>query len=233
MMEEITLVSAFLVGFLGSVHCIGMCGGIIGALTLGLPGAQPQRPQVTFLYLLYYNIGRIFSYAIAGGIAGFIGSKIIHTSLLPDGQMIGAIISSVFMIALGLYINSWWQGLIQLEKLGSKVWRFIEPACKSFLPVKHSWQALMLGVIWGWLPCGMVYAVLVWSLSAGSAIQGASLMIAFGLGTLPTLLALGAFAKWLEKVRKQAVVRKTAGLVIICFGIYGLFSGTGHHHLMG
>jgi hypothetical protein len=234
MAEELTLVSAFLVGFLGSVHCIGMCGGIVGALTVGSTNAKSkgisQKPNATALYLIYYNLGRILSYSIAGGIAGFIGSQVIHTSLLPNGQWIGMVISSVFMIALGLYISGWWQGLIALEKLGSKIWQFIQPASKYFLPIKSSWHAIILGLIWGWLPCGLVYTALVWSLSAGSAIKGASLMMAFGLGTLPTLLALGVFAKWLENVRNKPIVRKTAGLIIIGFGIYLLFSSNQHYH---
>lgn len=233
MIEELALVSAFLVGFLGSVHCIGMCGGIVGALTFGSPHNKNQRPHSIIFYLIYYNFGRILSYSLAGGIAGFLGSRIIDATIFSNAQLIGAVISSVFMIALGLYISGWWHGLALLEKLGMKVWKFIEPASKSFLPIKNSWQALMLGLVWGWLPCGMVYAVLVWSLSAGSAMQGALLMMAFGIGTLPTLLALGAFAKWVEKMRSQPIVRKTAGFIIMSFGIFILlFSSSGHYHLM-
>lgn len=229
MPAEITLLSALLTGFFGSVHCIGMCGGIVGALTVGLPEGTRQSSSAILPYHIFYNVGRITSYTIAGGIAGFIGTGILHTASFSQGQMIGLIISGMFMITLGLYISGWWSGLLVLESLGSKVWQYIEPVGKRFIPVTHLWQALSLGLVWGWLPCGMVYAVLVWSLSAGSTTQGALLMLAFGLGTLPTLLALGEFSRKLESFRNRHVVRKIAGVVIICFGVWLLFNSSSHH----
>ncbi len=228
MPSEITLLSALLTGFFGSVHCIGMCGGIVGALTVGLPEGTRQAPSAILPYQLFYNVGRITSYTIAGGMAGFIGTRILHTASLSQGQLVGMIVSGMFMIALGLYISGWWRGLVLLERLGSKIWQYIEPIGRTFIPVTHLWQALSLGLVWGWLPCGMVYAVLVWSLSAGSATQGAMLMLAFGLGTLPTLLALGEFARKLESFRNKHVVRKIAGIIIIFFGVWILINSGGH-----
>jgi len=228
MPPELTLISALLVGFFGSVHCIGMCSGIVGALTIGQPDTIKYNPGIMLPYHVFYNLGRIFSYTIAGGIAGFIGSRLIHTASLPHGQLVGMLISDLFMIALGLYISGWWHGLALLEKVGGLIWKTIQPASKLFFPVRHSWQALMLGLIWGWLPCGMVYAVLAWSLSAGSTIQGAMLMTAFGIGTLPALFALGAFAKWLDDLRTHSRVRQAAGVVILSFGLWLIFD-TGQH----
>ena len=227
MPSEITLLSAFLTGFFGSVHCIGMCGGIVGALTAGLPKGSGRTLGVMLPYQLFYNVGRIISYTVAGGVAGFIGTRVLHTASFSQAHLVAMIISGAFMIALGLYISGWWRGLVILERLGSKVWQYIEPVGKAFVPVTHLWQALLLGLVWGWLPCGMVYAILVWSLSAGSATDGALLMLAFGLGTLPTLLALGEFARKLESFRSKHIVRNIAGIIIICFGVFLLISSGG------
>jgi hypothetical protein len=142
------------------------------------------------------------------------------------------VVAGGFMIALGLYLSGWWVGLTRLEQWGARLWRRIEPYGRKLLPVRHPASALGLGFVWGWLPCGMVYSVLAWSLAAGSASAGASLMLAFGLGTLPMLLALGAAARWLAGITREPWVRRSAGLAVMLFGlgvwVFG-FPGHGEH----
>ncbi|MEK7207638.1 MAG: sulfite exporter TauE/SafE family protein [Pseudomonadota bacterium] len=228
MTQEFSLLSAFLVGLLGSLHCLGMCGGIVGALTFGLKEDVRRTPFSLFPYQLLYNIGRIASYAIAGALMGWIGSQALDALTLSQARLVGRLLSGGFMVALGLYLAGWWQGLVVVEKLGAHLWRKLEPLGRRVMPVRTPWQALMLGLVWGWLPCGLVYSTLSWSLVSGSAADGAWLMAAFGLGTLPMLLAMGAAARGLRDIVRRVWVRRTAGILIMLFGFYTLFVPGAH-----
>ena len=230
MNPDITLVSAFLVGLLGSTHCLGMCGGIVSALTFGVRADLRRSAWTLSPYLLAYNAGRISSYVVAGLIAGAVGAGAF--GLLPSNSTRWAVklVTGGFMVALGLYIAGWWPGLQTLEKWGGMLWRRIEPFGRKLLPVDHPLKALAFGLVWGWLPCGMVYAMLAWALTSGSAGQGAALMLAFGLGTLPMLLAIGATAEWLKDFVRHPRVRQGAGLIVLLFGLYTLFAPGGHQH---
>ena len=228
MNPDITLVSAFLVGLLGSTHCLGMCGGIVSALTFGLRDDLRRSPWTLGPYLLAYNAGRIGSYVIAGLIAGAVGAGAF--GLLPSNSTRWAVklVTGGFMIALGLYLAGWWPGLQTLEKWGGVLWSRLEPLGRKLLPVDHPLKALAFGLVWGWLPCGMVYAMLAWALAAGSAGQGASLMLAFGLGTLPMLLTIGITAEWLKDFVRRPRVRQGAGLIVLLFGFYTILAPGGH-----
>jgi sulfite exporter TauE/SafE len=219
---EISLASAFLVGLLGGVHCVGMCGGIVGALSLGLPDRQ-RRGAARWLYLLAYNAARVSSYALAGALLGGIGWLAANWSGLHQLQQGLQLLAALFMVALGLYLGGWWLGLAQVERAGGLLWDRLEPLGRKFLPVKTPMQALLLGFIWGWLPCGLVYSVLVWSISTGDPLYGAALMFSFGLGTLPNLLLLGAAAAGLSARIRDQRTRRIAGALVILFGLYSLF----------
>ncbi len=216
-MAETGPIAAFLVGLLGGVHCVGMCGGIVGAVSVGLPG-QSRWPL-----LLGYNAGRIASYTLAGAVAGGLG--LFFSGLLPvrHAQQALLAVAALFMILLGLYLGGWWPLLARLERLGGHLWKRIEPLGRGLLPVRRPGQALALGLLWGWLPCGLVYSVLIWSVSAGGAAQGALLMLAFGLGTLPNLLLMGAAAARLQGLVRRPGVRRAAGALILLFGLYQLW----------
>jgi len=229
MTTELTLLSAFIAGLVGSTHCVGMCGGIVGMLTMGLPVQVRQSNLRLTPYLLTYNIGRISSYIIAGVLLGFLGEQFSQWLPLNNPRLVAMWVSALFMIALGLYIGAWWQALTILEKGGSYLWRKIEPLGRRFLPVKHPLQALGLGLVWGWLPCGLVYAILFFALASNSAWHGGLLMLAFGLGTLPMLLTMGATAQWLTRFAHRLIVRRIAGMIVILFGLMILFAP---HHQM-
>jgi len=231
---DATLVSAFLVGLLGSVHCLGMCGGIVGALTLGLKDDIRRSPRALLPYLIFYNAGRIASYAAAGALLGLAGGQVLALVPASTARVIAAVLSGGFMIALGLYLTGAWPGLALLERAGGKLWRHLEPLGRRFLPVDHPVKAGLLGLVWGWLPCGMVYAALAWSLTVGDAARGALLMVAFGLGTLPMLLVMGGAAHSLAAFVRLRVVRQGAGILIVLFGLYSLYlAGVSdpHYHL--
>jgi len=220
MTAELSYLSAFLVALLGGVHCVGMCGGIVAALSLGLAPGKRLHWQTSWPYLLAYNAGRVLSYVAAGGLAGGFGAWAAQLATVHHAQQLLQLLAGGFLIALGLYLAGWWQGLNRLERAGGRLWRYLEPFGRRLLPVRTPLQALLVGLVWGWLPCGLVYSVLIWAISAGSAVQGALLLLSFGLGTLPTLLALGAFASTLARWTRIAWVRQSAGALVIVFGLY-------------
>lgn len=223
---DVSFLSAFLVGLLGGVHCVGMCGGIVGALALGLPESV-RRSRRMLPYLLAYNLARISSYTLAGGLMGGIGYLAAHWSGLRHAQLGLQVVAALFMIALGLYLAGWWMGLSRLEQAGGHLWKRIEPLGRRFLPVRTPGQAFLLGLLWGWLPCGLVYSVLVWSVSSGDALTGALLMLGFGLGTLPTLLLMGMAATRLAVFVRHVWVRRVAGMLVMLFGVLTLARGIG------
>lgn len=216
-----SLLAAFLVGLTGGVHCFGMCGGIVTALTLGLPAPPNSAPWRTrWPYLFAYNGGRIISYVAAGALAGGVGAWATHWASVRHAQLGLQILAGFFMILLGLYLAGWWPVLSRLERAGGVVWRRIEPLGRRLLPVRTTVQALGVGLVWGWLPCGLVYSVLIWALSAGGTLNGALLLLCFGLGTLPMLLAMGALATTLAPFVRGPTLRLWAGALVIVFGIY-------------
>ena len=237
MITELSLLAAFMIGLLGSTHCIGMCGGIVGALTMGLPEKTRQSPLKLLPYLLTYNTGRLISYSIAGLIVGLLSSSL--SEVFQGGKFpIGGIVGGLFMVALGIYVAGWFQTMAWLEKLGGKLWRKIEPFGRYFMPVKSPVQALGLGFLWGWLPCGLVYSTLAWAATSGNAIDSALLMLAFGVGTLPMLLVMGGFAEKLQRFTRHKWTRYVAGILLIVFGAMILskaLSGghMGHDHQQG
>jgi sulfite exporter TauE/SafE len=226
-MDWPTLASAFVVGLLGGVHCVGMCGGIVAALTFGLPPERRQGLVQTLPFLLAYNGGRIASYALAGAIMGGAGMLVARLVPVQVAQQALLVVAGLFMVAMGLYLAGWWSGLGRLERAGGVLWRRLEPFGRRLMPVRHPAQALALGLLWGWLPCGLVYSTLVWSVSAGGAWQGAALMLAFGLGTLPNLLLMGVAAGAIARLARDARVRQVAGGAVVLFGLWTLWTALG------
>ena len=226
MPEPLQLLSAALVGLLGGVHCVGMCGGVVGALAFTLPPERRASLGRTLPYLLAYNAGRITSYVVAGAAFGAVGAAAVSgLGGLKLAEAALSVLAGAFMVVLGLYLAGWWQGLARLEQAGSHLWRRLQPLGRRLVPVRSVRDAWLLGVVWGWLPCGLVYSVLVWALSAGSAVGGGLLMASFGVGTLPTLLALGAAAARLTPLLQRPAVRAVAGALVAAFGVVQLWRG--------
>lgn len=212
-------VAALLVGLLGGVHCLGMCGGIVSALTFSLPAAQRAKTTNLLPLLLAYNAGRMSGYVFAGALVGGLGAAFLTVSGAQEVRQVLQIFAALFMVALGLYLAGIWAGVARVENAGRLVWRYIEPCGRRFMPVDAAWKALPLGFVWGWLPCGLVYSVLIWALSAGSALQGGLLLLAFGLGTLPNLLLMGAAAAKLSSLTRNPQVKRAAGLLVVVLGV--------------
>ena len=228
---SIDLFSAFLVGLIGSGHCIVMCGGITTMLTSALPVSNkyPQqipikdqmvtaKPSNKTVLVFCYNLGRIASYSFIGGIVGFTGSIAAKNIGIPLAGL--RMFSAIFIILLGLYLGQWLMWLNRIEALGKSLWRYISPLASKAIPVDSPTKALTLGAVWGWLPCGLVYSTLTWALASGDPFTGASIMLFFGLGTLPALLTLSIGFNSIKNNLVKPAFRKTMALVLIPLGIY-------------
>ena len=220
------LLPLFLAGLLGGTHCVAMCGGVVAALAGGAVSvtAGAGRPGVAgrLPLLLSYNAGRIASYGLAGAIAGGLGFAGASLASQLPARLVLLVLANLLLVAMGLYLMGLPKLLLPLERGGAVLWRRLQPATRRFLPARTPLQALPLGLIWGWLPCGLVYSALASALASGSAGRGALVMLAFGLGTLPNLLFAGLFAAGLARFVKRPTVRIGSGLVVAGFGLYGL-----------
>lgn len=235
-MSGLSLVPIFMVGLLGGVHCVAMCGGIVGAFSM-TPNSRRVFPVAVrtessamlhaaaldgTLRVAAYNMGRIGSYVLAGAIAGGMagGARTLsNVSVLQTG---GYWLANLMLIALGLYLMDGWRGLTRLEAAGQMVWRHVQPLMKHLLPLDSPLKVLALGGLWGWVPCGMVYSVLLTAMLTGSALSGATVMLVFGLGTLPTLLTMGLLGTPLKMWAQHRGVRVASGLIVLGFGALGL-----------
>lgn len=228
-MDVLNLLPIFMVGLAGSVHCIGMCGGIVSALS-ATPSARPviaialARTPVAdnFLRVAAYNTGRIGSYMVAGALAGGLAGGASNLVRFATLQIAGYWLANLMLVALGLYLMDAWRGLARLEAAGNIVWRRVRPLLAPLLPMDSPLKALALGGLWGWVPCGMVYSVLLTAMLTGSASAGASVMLAFGLGTLPTLLSLGLLGARIRHSVQRRGVRIACGTLVLAFGVLGL-----------
>ena len=230
MNDPVTLTSAFLLGLFSTLHCIGMCGGIIGALSLSLPIEVRNSKPKLFTFVLTYNIGRIISYSVAGLIAGWAGTSVLQSAGFDQGHAILRSIGVIMMVAIGLYLTGWLPQLASVEKIGIPIWKRLEPIGRKLVPVATIPKALAYGLIWGWLPCGLVYFVLIWALTAGDAISGALTMLAFGLGTLPTLITAGFMTSWITRFAHSTRARQVVGLLIVAMAIGSLFIPMEQHN---
>lgn len=206
--------AALAAGLLGGVHCAGMCGGIAASLAAGSKG--PALPRQ-----LAFNAGRIGSYAIAGALAGAFGGAITSAAVV-DARLALLAIANTFILLVGLYVAGWGGAILRLEAIGVPVWRRIEPLRKRFFPIDTTARALGAGAVWGWIPCGLVYGMLALAIAGGGLVEGALVMAAFGLGTLPALLVAGVAATKLLEFRGRPAVRRTAGALLIAMAAIGL-----------
>jgi hypothetical protein len=199
-----------------------MCGSIAGALALSLTPKCRQNPGCVARFVAAYNMGRLASYGLAGGLGGLIGSALSAVELLPGVHEIFGILASLVLIAVGLYLTGWVPQLRQMDRLGSPLWRHLEPIGRRLLPVRSLSHAFLFGTVWGWLPCGLVYYALALTLSVANAAQGVLFMLLFGLGTLPAVAGAGTAAGWLAGFAHNRSLQQAAGLLLVAAGIFSL-----------
>ncbi|WP_456413259.1 sulfite exporter TauE/SafE family protein [Thiolapillus sp.] len=219
---EIGYLGAFLMGLFGALHCVGMCGSIMGVLTFSLPMETRKKPVRLIGYLGYYSLGRILSYSLAGAVAGGFGAGLLFQISPQYGHSILLLTATLLMIAVGLYLAGWFPAFARIEKAGAPIWKKLEPLGRKLLPVSSPLQAVLYGMIWGWLPCGLVYSALFIALGQGSMLQGGVFMLLFGLGTLPAIMATGIFADQILRFSRNPQMRMFAGILLILFALTGL-----------
>lgn len=206
--SSVDLVAAFLIGLGSSAHCMGMCGGIAA-------GFSNSNKTNRYKSQLLFNLGRLLSYSMLGLIAGLLVSGL--SLQMTATQFFIRILAGLMLMAMGLYVSGWWLGLARLEKIAMPLWAAIQPLIKKLQSRNGLNKSLYLGLLWGLLPCGLIYSTLVWASASGSAIEAASLMFFMGLGTLPALITIGLVGGQL--VRTPGF-RKISGLLLICYGIW-------------
>ena len=220
MTELLPLLSAaLLAGLLGSAHCLGMCGGISGLFAVNA-GVATLRTQVPFA--LTYNAGRVVSYAVLGSIVGLFGSVIVKAS--PSVAVGIRLASGIIIILVGLKVAFDIRWLNAIERMGASIWSRIAPAAKGLVPVTSLPRALGLGLLWGWLPCGLVYSVLMIAATSAEPVSGAAVMVAFGVGTMPAMIMTGLGAARLAELMRRRSARLGMGLVIVAMGILTMIS---------
>jgi uncharacterized protein len=220
-MEAITssYFTAFLLGLFSTVHCIAMCGSVIGALTLSLPVEVRESQRKMLPFVFNYNIGRLLSYGVAGAIVGLLSSPLTEF----NGHLVLRYISVIVMIAMGLYLAGWFPKFAHMERMGAPVWRKLQPIGQKLLPVRTLKQAFLLGTVWGWLPCGLVYAALAVAATVGEPVKASMVMLAFGAGTLPAVMGAGLFTGLLASMARAKNLRQIAGVSIIAMALATAF----------
>lgn len=210
---------ALLVGVLGSMHCAGMCGGILGALTYSLPTGARTTPGRFLGVLLALNLGRIGSYAAAGALVGWAGGTL---AALSGAVWIGLTfrgLAALVVVWIGLYLGGWFPRLVVVERLGTRLWSHLAPLANRLIPIRGPGQAALYGALWGWLPCALVYSMLISTPAQAGALSGALYMALFGAGTLPVTLGGGLLAGRLYALARDRRYRTAAGLGVIALGL--------------
>lgn len=201
---------------MGAGHCLAMCGGIISSLSV-TSAADVEKKN--WYFIVIYQIGRISSYTLFGATAGWFGLQFSHLTPLP----LLKILSGTLLIVMALYVSQLWMGLRHLESVGKLLWIKISPLTKRLLPVTTPTNAFLLGCLWGWLPCGLVYTSLGYALSLGDTLSSASFMLAFGLGTLPATILAGGASLSLKHFLNHKLVRLLSSLIFFLMGIFTLY----------
>ncbi|MEM1144185.1 MAG: sulfite exporter TauE/SafE family protein [Pseudomonadota bacterium] len=216
MISAADIVAAFGIGLAGTGHCLGMCGGIAAALSLG----GPKTPATTWAY----HGGRVVSYTTLGAVLGLLaGSVAISEWTIGLRYVAGAL-----MIAMGLAIAEWWRGVMVLERGGAMLWAPIQRLSSGLLPIRSPWQGFALGCCWGMMPCGLIYSALAWAATAQSASGSAILMAAFGVGTLPAMLATSLGASSVHAMLRHRGIKLFTGLFLILCGVWTITITTLH-----
>lgn len=210
------LLAAFLIGLAGAGHCLGMCGGIASALQLGGATGLPTA--------LSYHAGRLASYTLLGALLGLLAGSID----LAAWTLALRYLSGVLLIAMGLYIADWWRGLVWLERGGAWLWRPVQKLVAPLLPVRRAWQAGLLGMCWGLMPCGLIYSALAFAATTGEALPAALAMLFFGLGTLPAMLGASLGAGLVQAQLRKRGLKLAIALLLISAGLWSLYLTISH-----
>lgn len=215
----------FIMGLVSSMHCIGMCGSIIGTLTLSLKTEIRENKSRLLPFVFSYNLGRISSYTLAGALVGSVEAILTLPFGHGHGHRILQILSALIMTGAGLYIAGWFPHFAYIEKTGSRVWKLLEPFGRRLIPVQTRTQAYFFGMVWGWLPCGLVYTALLTAATSGNIAKSTLSMLAFGLGTLPAVIGTGIMTGILTRLSRMQRFKQIVGILLIVLALLAAFPG--------
>lgn len=227
---ELSVAAAFAAGIASSAHCLGMCGGVAGALGMRAR-VQGRAAPVACAHSATYHLGRLSSYAMAGAVCGAFGGI---TQALLDWVGLALwlrAMAGMLLMALGLQVAFNWRVLHGIERCGARIWRRMAPLA-AHAPQHPYAQAVFVGALWGWLPCGLVYSMLLLGTLGGSAVHGASIMLAFGAGTLPAMLSASVLSAqvtrlaWSPRIQKN--LKWLAGGLMLVFGAWTMWVSVAH-----
>lgn len=212
----ISLSAALVAGVAGSIHCVAMCGGLAAALGM----RSRASPAVAQRDAWLYHCGRLSGYAVAGALFGLMGATVVSTVDLPLVAASARIAAGVLLMLAALKVLFGWNLLSSIEYAGARYWRALQPIARRALGASGMTRSLTVGLLWGWLPCGLVYSMLAFAALSGDSLRGASVMLAFGLGTLPAMLTSSVFAARLGQVARQRGTRQLGGILLLLFGFW-------------
>lgn len=230
--DVISLSAAFTAGIAGSAHCFAMCGGLAGAFGMRVRSSATSSACAN---ALPYHAGRLSGYAVAGAACGLLGATL---QTLLDLARIGAWLrtaSGVLLLLIAVRMLSPWNPLHWLETLGAKFWRGLQPLTRKTAGLSGNAHAIALGFLWGWLPCGLVYSMLLFAALSGRAVDGAAILLAFGLGTLPSMLASSGLASQAQNLLRSRWPRLASGVLLLALGAWMIWislptAAHVHHH---
>ena len=215
--------AAFSMGLFGSPHCLGMCGGIVTAFGLSMQHVSDSKKNGL---ILTYHLGRLISYALLGLIASLVGVAIFQSIMSNSAPRIvlGAVLMLIGLAMLGLPLFN------HLEKVGMRFWQSLAPLRKKVFPIDSFGKALFAGLLWGFLPCGLVYGALMMAIAGNNIATGAALMFVFGLGTMPMLIATQKTVGMLQSSIKNFRLRQINGVIMMLSGLAVIFIPMMMHH---
>ena len=216
-MTTALLVAALLMGFFGSPHCLGMCGGLVTAFGLSMKDVSPAKRRAL---VATYHFGRLTSYAFLGLVAGLIGTAVLQPLMQSNSApriLLGLVLVFVGVTMLGAPF------LKNLERFGMRFWQYLSPIRQKVFPLNTFPRALSAGLLWGFLPCGLVYGALLIAVVAHNPLSGAALMFVFGLGTVPMLVATHETVGWLRDKIGRFRLRQLNGAMMVLSGLAVVF----------
>ncbi|HFL8819309.1 MAG TPA: sulfite exporter TauE/SafE family protein [Candidatus Azoamicus sp. OHIO2] len=203
--------TAILIGLISSGHCLSMCGGIVVAFSF------KTYSKNQYIYQFLYNIGRITSYSLIAIIVNLFGVFLFDFSGYYSYYL--KIFSNFILIIIGLHICNIFHGLFFIESFLWNFWNIISSIIGKINPLKSIYHAFLLGMVWGYIPCGLIYSTIIWTAGFGSITKSFMLIILFGIGTLPSMLLAGVLSTKFKNILYNKIVRSIAGSFIILFGI--------------
>jgi uncharacterized protein len=218
-MSTTVIIAAFVAGLAGSAHCFGMCGSVAGALGMRARMNAGSNLAATVNSSLYH-LGRIAGYAGVGAIGGVLGHSAHWALAFTRFEGTLRLIAGVLTLLIAIRILSRWNAFAPLERIGARLWIRLQPLAKQASRSNRWLSSVAIGLLWGWLPCGLVYSMVLMSMTTGSALEGATVMMAFGMGTVPAMLSSTMLAGALPKMSQRPWFRQVTGTAMLAFGVW-------------